>query len=124
MQRGESSSHQRFGMRFFEYFRSYSGSPWLDLLFRLDIIRQAAIPYEDTVMGRHYTPLQCVTRVHTVERLLDKPVANRLSVRLRHRCQWTGYLGVENPCVYMPTAEQIAAIGSRFASPEIGREQV
>lgn len=117
MQRGESPFHRRFGMRFFEYFRSYSGSPWLDLLFRLDIIRQASIPYEDTVTGRHYTPLQCVTRVHTVELLSDKPVANRLSVRLILDVNGLG-TWERKIRVYMPTAEQMAEIGSRFASPD------
>jgi len=113
MQRGESPFHRRFGMRLFEYFKSYSDSPWLDLLFKLDVIRQASIPYEDTVMDRHYTPLKCVTRVHTVELLSNKPVANRLPVRLRLDVNglgtWERVIGV-----YMPTAEQMAEIGNRF----------
>jgi hypothetical protein len=113
MQRRESPFHRRFGMRFFEYFQSYSGSPWLDLLFRLDVIRQASIPYEDTVMGRHYTPLPCVTRVHTVELLSDKPVANRLPVRLRLDVNGLGTWEREIR-VYMPTAEQMAEIANRF----------
>jgi hypothetical protein len=35
MQRGESPFSPTFGMRFFEYFEAYRGSPWLDLLFKL-----------------------------------------------------------------------------------------
>ncbi|VVD79534.1 hypothetical protein PEP31012_01020 [Pandoraea eparura] len=112
MQRGESPFHRGFGMRFFEYFQSYSGSPWLDLLFKLDVIRQASIPYEDTVTGRHYTPLQCVTRVHTVELLSDQPSANRLPVRLRLDVNGLGTWERELR-IYMPTAEQMAEIANR-----------
>lgn len=113
MQRGESPFHRMFGMRFFEYFHSYSGSPWLDLLFQLDIIRQASIPYDDTRMGRRYTPLQCVTRVRNVEVLSDKPLANRLPVRLRLDVNGVGTWEREIR-VYMPTGEQMAEIANRF----------
>jgi hypothetical protein len=41
MQSGESPFSPTFGMRFFEYFEAYRGSPWLDMLFKLDVVRQA-----------------------------------------------------------------------------------
>lgn len=77
MQRGESLFSPTFGMRFFEYFETYRGTPWLDLLFKLDIIRQAAIPLADSVMRQTYAPLQCVTRVRNVEVLADAPTLSR-----------------------------------------------
>ena len=60
MQRGESPFYPTFGMRFFEYFEAYRGSPWFDLLLKLDVVRQASIPFKDRITGQMATPLQCV----------------------------------------------------------------
>jgi hypothetical protein len=106
MQRGESPFSPTFGMRFFEYFEAYRGTPWLDLLFKLDVIRQAAIPFADTVVRQTYTPLQCVTRVRNVEVLADTPTKNRLPVRLDLDVQGIGPWTQEMR-VYVPTAEQM-----------------
>jgi hypothetical protein len=107
MQRGESPFFPTFGMRFFEYFEAYRGTPWLDLLFKLDVVRQASIPFKDGSMGRVHTPLQCVTRVRNVELLADMPTKNRLPVRVDFDVQgigpWTRELSV-----HVPTAEQMA----------------
>ena len=107
MQRGESPFFPTFGMRFFEYFEAYRGSPWLELLFKLDVVRQASIPFKDELTGRMNTPLQCVTRVRNVELLADMPTKNRLPVRVDLDVQgvgpWTRELSV-----YVPTAEQMA----------------
>jgi hypothetical protein len=107
MQRGESPFYRTFGMRFFEYFEAYRGSPWLDLLFKLDVVRQASIPFKDELTGRMHTPLQCVTRVRNVDLLADMPTKNRLPVRVDFDVQgvgpWTHELSI-----YVPTAEQMA----------------
>ena len=107
MQRGESPFSPTFGMRFFEYFEAYRGTPWLDLLFKLDVVRQASIPFKDGPMGEMRTPLQCVTRVRNVELLADTPTENRLPVRVDFDVQgvgpWTRELSI-----YVPTAEQMA----------------
>jgi hypothetical protein len=42
VQRGESLFNPTFGIWFFEYFEAFKGSPWLALLLRLDVVRQAA----------------------------------------------------------------------------------
>lgn len=107
MQRGESPFSPTFGMRFFEYFEAYRGTPWLDLLFKLDVVRQASIPFKDRPTGRIHTPLQCVTRVRNVDLLADMPTKNRLPVRVDFDVQgvgpWTRELSI-----YVPTAEQMA----------------
>jgi hypothetical protein len=51
MQRGENVFAPRAGIRFYEYFEAFRGSPWLALLMKLDVIRQAAIPYLDSTMN-------------------------------------------------------------------------
>ena len=84
MQRGESPFSPTFGMRFFEYFEAYRGSPWLDLLFKLDVVRQASIPFKDR-LDQQYTPLQGVTRIRNVELLADTPTKNRLPSALISR---------------------------------------
>jgi hypothetical protein len=71
MQGGESPFWPTFGIRFFEYFETYRGSPWLDL--KLDVVRQAAIPWDD-VTRQTRTPLRCVTRVCNVEILAGAPI--------------------------------------------------
>jgi len=83
------------------------GFPWLDLLFKLDDVRQASIPFRDNVTRQTRTPLQCVTRVRSVEVMADVPINNRLPVRVDFEVQglgpWTRELSV-----HVPTAKQMA----------------
>ena len=108
LNQGESVFAPRFGMSFLEYFESFNGSPWLDLLLKLDVVRQASIPFQDSVIARQYTPLRCVTRVHSVELLAHSPTDNKLPVRMSLDVQGIGEWVREFP-VYMPTAAQMAA---------------
>src|SRR5665213_968181 len=79
-QKGESPFHRDFGTRFAEYYRLLSGSPWFEQILRLEVIRQATIPYVDTVHNRQYTPLLCVTRVFGIKILADAPTNNWLPI--------------------------------------------
>jgi hypothetical protein len=85
IQRNESPFYPTFGMRFFEYFEAFRGSPWLDLLFKLDVVRQASIPFNDTIKGQMQTPLQCVMRVRGLDLLADKPTKKLASYSRRFR---------------------------------------
>lgn len=114
MQRGESAFSPNFGVRFFEYFEAYRGTPWLDLLFKLDLIRQASIPSRDGGLGKTYTPLQCVSRVYKVEILAETPTNNRLPVRVDLDVQGIG-LWTKELSIYMPTAQQMAERGKMIA---------
>lgn len=82
LQRGESPFHNTFGARFSEYFDDFSGSPWLERLLKLELIRQAAIPYSDTLLHREYTPLHSIERVYSIEITGNKSPKNRLPVRV------------------------------------------
>jgi hypothetical protein len=106
-QRGESPFWPAFGARLFEYFEAYRGSPWLDLLFKLDVVRLAAIPYTDAGKEETQTPLQYVTRVRSVAILADAPTNNRLPVRLDLDVLGIGAWS-QQAAVYMPTPEQMA----------------
>lgn len=112
MQQGESPFHPSFGAFFFKYFEEFRGSPWLNLLFKLDVIRQASIPYGDRVFDTKYTPLQCVTCVRNVEILADAPTENWLPVRVDFEVKGFGAWQREFS-VYMPTVEQMIAIQIR-----------
>jgi hypothetical protein len=114
MQRGGSPFSPTFGMRFFEYFQAYHGSPWLDLLFKLDVVRQAAIPYRDDVTRQTRTPLLCVTRVRNVEILADAPTKNRLPVQFDLDVQGIG-AWTQEVAVYVPTSEEMAEHARRLA---------
>jgi hypothetical protein len=81
-QKGESPFHRDFGTRFAEYYSLLSGSPWFGRFLKLEVIRQAAIPYIDTIMNRQDTPLQCVERVYGIEILPNAPTNNWLPIRV------------------------------------------
>jgi hypothetical protein len=81
-QMGESPFHPDSGTRFGEYYRLLRGSPWFERFLKLEIIRQAAIPYTDSILNQQNTPLQCVERVFGIEILASAPIKNWLPVRL------------------------------------------
>jgi len=81
-QKGESPIHPDFGTRLAEYYRLLRGSPWFGQLLKLEVIRQAAIPYVDAALKRQYTPMLCVERVHGIQILADAPMGNWLPVRV------------------------------------------
>ncbi|MCP3463093.1 hypothetical protein [Bradyrhizobium sp. CCGUVB23] len=81
-QKGESPFHKDFGTRIAEYFRLFAGSPWFEQFLKLEVIRQAAIPYIDPLYSRQYTPLSCIERVFGIELLADAPTNNWLPIRV------------------------------------------
>jgi len=107
MQRNESVFNPDYGMRFFEYFEEFKGSPWLSSLMKLDLIRMAAIPYSDEVLKRQHTPLLCVSRVRDFELLSEVITDHRLPVRLDLDIEGLGEW-IHETTVYMPTKEQMA----------------
>jgi hypothetical protein len=79
---GESPFHPRVGARLAEYFRAFQNSPWLGHLLKLEVVRHAAVPYDDPVLKKAYTLLQSVERVHSVAALADAPSKGWLPVRV------------------------------------------
>ena len=110
MQRGENVFWPSLGMRFFEYFEAFRGSPWLDLLLKLDVVRQASIPRRASLEGAHSTPLRCVKRVRGFELLATEPQTNRLPVRVDFEIQGIGAWRNEFP-IYMQSAAQMVERG-------------
>jgi len=93
-------------MRFFEHFETFKGSPWLALLLKLDVVRQAAISYTDSMLHTQNIPLRCVTRVHGLELLSEAPTENRLPVRVDLEVQGFGRWQ-RDLSIYMPTKDQM-----------------
>jgi hypothetical protein len=74
--------HPSVGARLDEYFGAFRDSPWLGHLLKLEMARHAAIPYDDPLLKRAYTLLQCVERVRRVIALADMPSKGWLPVRV------------------------------------------
>jgi hypothetical protein len=106
LQRNESVFNPDYGMRFFEYFEEFKGSPWLSSLMKLDLIRMAAIPYSDKLLKQQHTPLLCVSRVRDFELLSEVVVDHRLPVRFDLDIEGLGEWKHETT-IYMPTKEQM-----------------
>jgi hypothetical protein len=127
-QRGESPLHRDFGTRFAEYYNLLSGSPWFERYLKLEVIRQAAIPYIDPTNNRQYTPLLCVERVFGIELLADAPTKNWLPIRVDLKVKgvgrWQHQLSVCVPetMVVRPSLDEIlsgpslSAISTRVTS--------
>lgn len=81
-QRGESPVHRDFGTRFAEYYNLLAGSPCFEQYLKLEVIRQAAIPYTDPTNNQQYTPLFCIERVFGIETLAAVPTKNWLPIRV------------------------------------------
>jgi hypothetical protein len=98
MRQGESPMHPEYGTRLAEYYAAFTGTVWFDHLLKLEVIRQAAIPYTDPHSGRQYTPLHSVDMVRDVSVLPEPPRGPRLLVQLNldvHGLgQWKGDLWV------------------------------
>ncbi len=124
MQRGESFFNRGYGVRLAEYFDAFRGSPWLEQLLKLDVIRQTAIPYHDRIMNRRYTPLQCVERVHSIEVLAERPDNNWLPVRVDFEVKGIGRWQ-HDLAICIPSGEDLRSIRDRqelFAAIENGVE--
>jgi hypothetical protein len=80
-QQGESLYNPDFGTRIGEYYEVLGASPWFGQLLKLEAIRLAAIPHNDSLDNRQYTPFQCVQRVHAVN-VSDEPTSGRLPLRV------------------------------------------
>lgn len=113
-QRGESPIHREFGSRFAEFYSEFFTTPWLDRLLKLEVIRLAAIPYHDEVLGCQYTPLQCINRVLDLEALADTPHDDWLPVRMDLDVEGVGRWQCET-VVLIPDQIRILEIKKRFA---------
>lgn len=76
LQRGESPFHRNVGARFTEYFDLFRDSPWLSDLIKLEVIRNACVPYLDPIQNKEYTLLQSINRVNNIEVLDTKSKPN------------------------------------------------
>lgn len=90
LQRGEWFLHPDVGVRFAEYLNTFRNSTWLEHLLKLEVIRQASIPYHDVILNRQYTPLQCIERVWDVKILSESPSNNRLAMRVEFEVNGVG----------------------------------
>jgi hypothetical protein len=105
VQRGEMAFYGDFGTRLAEYYGLLRGSPWFEHLFKLEVIRQSAIPYSDVIMKRESTPLQCVEHVWGIEILAEEPQNQWLPIRLDLEVNGVGRWQCEIP-VFLPSSTE------------------
>ena len=112
-----------YGARLAEYFHRFRGSPYLAAVFKLEVIRQAAIPYANDMTGRSDTPLHCVERVLSVKPLSDAAENGRLPVGVAFDVNGAGRWEQEMS-ISMPdgaTLEKIRERGKVHAAIHAGR---
>ncbi len=80
-QQGESLFNPDFGTRIGEYYEVLGASPWFGQLLKLEAIRLAAIPHNDSLDDRQYTAFRCVQRVLAVD-VLSEPKNRHLPLRV------------------------------------------
>jgi hypothetical protein len=101
IQRGEFFMDPQYGVRFAEYLEAFRGTPWLDELLKLDVVRQASIPYQGAANQREHTPLNCVERVVRLKIGEEDATERRLSLELELEVKgmghWTGRMAVHLP---------------------------
>lgn len=111
-QRGESPFFGEYGVRTGYFFDAFRGSPWLAQMVKLEVIRQATVPYYDEKRKQDLTPLQCVERVRKVEALAETPENQWLPIRVDlDVCgvgRWQNELSI-----FIPSAETLAEIKRR-----------
>jgi hypothetical protein len=123
MHRGESPFNPDYGARLAEYFHRFRGSPYLAAVFKLEVIRQAAIPYANDMTGRSDTPLHCVERVLSVKPLSDAAENGRLPVGVAFDVNGAGRWEQEMS-IFMPdgaSLEKIRERGKVHAAIHAGR---
>ena len=122
MQRGESPFHPDFGVCLAQYSHDFRVSPLLGQLLKLELIRQAAVPYHDRIQNQQYTPLRCLERVRGIEILAEAPENGWLPVRVDFDIKGVGRWQHELS-ICMPSAAKLKEIQSRqesFAALGIG----
>jgi hypothetical protein len=101
IQRGEFFLDRAYGVRFAEYLEAFRGTPWLAELLKLDVVRQASIPYKSATNQQAHTPLNCVERVTGLQVRQEDIAAGRLSIGLELEVNgighWTGEISVHLP---------------------------
>lgn len=99
--KGEWFLDPNHGSRLAEYCELYAGSPWLDKLLTLEVIRNAAIPEYDDLHKQEYTPPACVERVFEFK-LLQTPKLGewnkaRVDLAVKGIGRWSKDLDIDLP---------------------------
>jgi hypothetical protein len=110
--RGESPIHLTYGSRLQEYYWRFREDKRLEAILKLEVIRQAAIPYGGPANDPEHTPLQCVERVQSVRVLSDAPVSGSLPLSLELDVKGLGRVE-QKISVIMPPAEKVEELSKK-----------
>jgi hypothetical protein len=107
---GEAFFARDRGSRLQEYFWRYRDTRLLLSMLKLDIIRLAAIPYQDGGTKHKCTPLQCIERVWSMKLLATEPNNDRIPMLLDLEINGIGRAEYE-VSVFIPPVETLKKIG-------------
>lgn len=79
---GDNVFHPQSGSLVSDFFQDFAGSPWLERLVALEIIRLSAIPQSSSLSKELHTPLRAVQRVRGVTIPSHDLAQQRLSIRV------------------------------------------
>ena len=118
--KGDNIFHPKSGTMISRFYKDFAGSPWLDRLLKMEVIRLAAIPVADRLLKSMHTPLRCVNRVREV---IIVPGADqdrqRIPFCLRLDVNGVGSWSKIIP-VFIYTDEQLEAAANRTIPPWAG----
>lgn len=113
--KGESPFHLQAGSRLQEYYWKFDKDTRRENFLKLEIIRQAAIPYSGPGKEAEHTPLWCVERVQSVKILADDPVEGRVVLALELDIKGLGRVE-QKVSIIMPPAETVAELSHKGTS--------
>ena len=115
--KGDNVFHPKSGTMISNFYKDFAGSPWLDRLLKMEVIRLAAIPVADRLLKSTHTPLRCVTRVRDVMIVSGadqdrQRIPFRLKLDVNGVGSWTKII-----TVFIYTDEELKAAANRDISP-------
>jgi hypothetical protein len=112
MIKGESPFHLTAGSRLQEYYWKFREDKRLGGILKLEVIRQAAIPYSSPANEPEHTPLWCVEYVQSVGILSETPDEGRLPLSLELDIKGLGRVE-QKVSVAMPPADKVSELSKK-----------
>jgi hypothetical protein len=110
--KGEAFTDLDAGASFADYFQAFKDSPWLEQIFKLEVIRHCSIPHQGRFSKEASTRLKCVDRVLRVEVLNRVPTDDRIETQVEFDVRGTGRW-TKKVSILVPPMERVNAARGR-----------
>ncbi|WP_454655085.1 hypothetical protein [Bosea beijingensis] len=109
---GDSIFHPRSGSRISQFYHDYAGSPWLERLIKMDVIRLASIIVDNKLYPSDVPPLRCINTVNEIKvldlELTDQTLPLKVQLDLKGYGPWEQVIRL-----FIYTTEQLEAARAR-----------